>query len=375
MFDARELSRCLFDFDPTAISILSLDGCYERVNQAFCEMVGYTNDQIVGQSRASITHPDDLVADANILRSLLSGKASSERHEKRYVNISGQEVWARVSVTLVRDETGQPLRFVVHAEDSSERRSFEQRLAHTADHDPLTGLLNRRSLDRELKSHAARVRRYGPSGALLMLDLDHFKYFNDTQGHTPGDELIVRISQALRERLRESDVLARLGGDEFAVLLPVGEEEECQKVAEILLQVVRDQVLPDDQQASALITTGRRVTVSIGIARFADGDKLSAGQIKINADLAMYDAKESGGDCWARYRTQQHPRPKTESHIKWAQEIELAIAHDGFELLAQPIIPLRSRGPAQYELLLACATNVARSCSRARSCTSPSDSA
>ena len=89
-----------------------------------------------------------------------------------------------------------------------------------ADHDPLTGLLNRRSLERELASHVARVKRIGATGAVLMIDLDNFKYYNDTQGHSAGDDLIVRIGQALQTRLRETDVLVRLGGDEFAVLLP-----------------------------------------------------------------------------------------------------------------------------------------------------------
>ena len=350
--ELRELARCLFDPAPIATSIIDLDGFYGRVNDAFCEMVGYAREQLVGQPRASITHPDDVTADADALRRLIAGDAEAARYEKRYVHASGHLIWAQVNIALIRDLSGRPVRFVAHAEDVSERRSFERRLAHAADHDPLTGLLNRRSLDRELRSHAARVHRYGATGAVLMLDLDHFKYFNDTQGHTAGDELIVRIAQALRERLRESDVLARLGGDEFAVLLPGGDEPETQTVAESLLEVVCDQALPDPEQASGLIAAGRRVTVSIGIARFEDGEKLTAEEMMVNADLAMYDAKEGGGDRWARYRTDEHARPKTESHIKWAEEIEWALAHDSFELLAQPIVPLRGDGPSQYELLL-----------------------
>ncbi len=345
----QELAHCLFDPAPTAAAIVDVAGVYRRVNDAFCEMVGYSREQLVGQPRALITHPDDVIADADSLGHLVAGDTAAARYEKRYVHASGQLVWTQVNVNAIRDLSGQPVQFVVHVQDVSERRSFEQQLTHMADHDPLTGLLNRRSLDRELRRHAARGHRYGAEGAVLMLDLDHFKYFNDTQGHTAGDELIVRISQALRERLRESDVLARLGGDEFAVMLPSGDEAETQAVAEALLAVVREQALPDSDQNSTLIAAGRRTTVSIGVARFEDAENLTAEEIMVNADLAMYVAKEAGGDRWARYRTNEHPRPKTESHIKWAEEIEWALANNGFELIAQPIIALGGDGPALYE--------------------------
>jgi diguanylate cyclase (GGDEF)-like protein len=178
--------------------------------------------------------------------------------------------------------------------------------------------------------------------------------FNDKHGHSAGDELIVLIAQALRTRLRDSDVIARLGGDEFAVLLPAGDEEENQQVADALLDVVREEILPalDPDVANALTAAGRRTTVSIGIARFDDAERLTAEEVLVNGDLAMYDAKDAGGGAWARYRSGEHPRAKNESHVKWAEEIEHAIAHDGFELLAQPIIALRPDGPAHYELLL-----------------------
>ena len=189
-----------------------------------------------------------------------------------------------------------------------------------ADHDPLTGLLNRRSFERELNSHVVRVARYGPSGAVLVIDLDNFKYLNDSQGHSAGDALIVRVAQALRARLRDSDVLARLGGDEFAILLPHEDEEEAQTVAQALLEIV------SDQTSRELIGEHRRITASIGIARFDDGDKLTAEEIMVNADLAMYDAKEAGRGRFARYRTEQHERPKIESRMRWARQINQAIA-------------------------------------------------
>jgi diguanylate cyclase (GGDEF)-like protein/PAS domain S-box-containing protein len=351
--EAQEFFRCSFEHAPIGMTIIDLDGCYARVNDAFCAMLGYSHEQLTGRLGEPVTQPDDVAADADARRVLLAGDATSDRREKRYVHASGHVIWAAVSVTLIRDGDGLPLHFISQVQDVSERRGYERQLAHVADHDPLTGLLNGRRLERELGSHAARVRRYGATGAVLMLDLDHFKYFNDRQGHRAGDELIVRIGQALRSRLRDSDVVARLGGDEFALLLPGGDEEETKSVAEALLELVRDEALSIlEEPLPGLIGAGRRVSASIGIARFEDGERMTAEEIMVNADLAMYEAKNAGGDRWARYSSERHVRPKTEGHIKWAEEIEYAIDHEGFELLAQPIVPLTDNRPAQYELLL-----------------------
>ncbi len=228
---SEERFRCSFDEAEIGMMIIGLDSRYERVNDAFCKIVGYTHEQLVGLLRESITHPEDVAADAAGIRSLLAGEATSRMLEKRYLHASGHVVWAAINVTLIRDTDDRPRHFISQVQDITQRRTHEHQLEFMADHDPLTGLLNRRSFERELEGHAARVQRYGASGAVLMLDLDHFKYFNDTQGHGAGDKLIIRIAQGLLSRLRDSDVLARLGGDEFAVLLPHEDEQSAHAVA------------------------------------------------------------------------------------------------------------------------------------------------
>jgi diguanylate cyclase (GGDEF)-like protein/PAS domain S-box-containing protein len=354
LHEAQECFRSSFEQAAIGMMIIDLRGCYARVNDAFCAIVGLGHDEVVGLPGDRLTHPEEVAADAAALRAMLAGEATSDAREKRYLHVSGRVIWAQINVTLIRSADGTPLHFIAQVQDITERRNYERQVQHMADHDALTGVLNRRSLERELHKHVARVQRYGAAGAVLMLDLDHFKYFNDTQGHSAGDELIVRVAQALRRRLRESDFVARLGGDEFAVLVPGGDEEEAQIVAQALVQVVRDEALPalDEEAAPALIGSGKRVTVSIGIARFDDRERLSGEEIMANADLAMYDAKDAGGDRWARSRTAQPARRHVDSQTKWAQEIDSALAHDGFELLAQPVVSLRTRRVAQYELLL-----------------------
>ncbi|MBD5655263.1 MAG: GGDEF domain-containing protein, partial [Candidatus Eremiobacteraeota bacterium] len=199
-------------------------------------------------------------------------------------------------ITALHDADGTLYGYGKITRDLTERRTYERQLEHMADHDPLTGVGNRRRFGRELNGHVSRMARYGADGALLMLDLDHFKSFNDTQGHSEGDRLMVRIAHGLESRLRDSDVFARLGGDEFAVLLPFADEGATIAVAEALLQVVRDQAMP------AVIGVQKWVTASVGIALFTDGECLSAEQMMANADLAMYDAKDAGRNRWARYR-------------------------------------------------------------------------
>ena len=340
--------RFRFSFDQALIgmSILDLQGRYQRVNAAFCAIVGYSNEEMAGLSRESITHPDDTAGDAAALRSLLAGEETSHSGARRYLHADGHTVRVETNVTLIRDADGAPLHFIAQVQDVTERHAHEQQLQHMADHDPLTGLLNRRSFNRELSSHVSRARRYGATGALLILDIDHFKYFNDTQGHSAGDQLIVRISRGLRGRLRDSDVIARLGGDEFVVLLPDGDERATQLVADALLQVVRDEAMP------ALMSGHKRVTASIGIAHFQDGDCLTAEEMMFNADRAMYEAKDNGSDRSARYRAEQHGQAKTATSSKWAEQINDALARDAFELLAQPIVPLAANGSPRYELLL-----------------------
>jgi len=215
-----------------------------------------------------------------------------------------------------------------------------------ADHDPLTGLLNRRSFERELTDHVARSGRYGSEGALLMLDIDHFKYVNDSLGHNAGDAIIVRVAQALVSALRESDVVARLGGDEFAVLLPKADAADVRVVVDNLLDTVRG------QSDSTSKLGARGLSASVGVAMVTDTEGLTGEDLLVNADLAMYDAKEAGRDRMAVYSAEEHNEARMKGRVTWVQRIRSALEEDRFTLLAQPIVDLSTGRDAQYELLL-----------------------
>jgi len=166
------------------------------------------------------------------------------------------------------------------------RNERMQELARQASQDPLTGLKNRRRFEEELRAELARSGRYGVDGALLMLDLDHFKRVNDTLGHPAGDRVLADIAAAMRARARETDVLARIGGDEFAIVLPRCDLAEAEAVAEEVAIAIHENVKAEQDMPP--------ITASIGIAPFGPGGDLNPESIFARADAAMYAAKGSG---------------------------------------------------------------------------------
>jgi len=290
--EAEELFRRSFEDAPIGMSITSLEGRYRRVNAKLASMVGYTLEQLSGMSYADLVHPDDLGRDQEAMRAMVAGERPSFATEKRYIHAEGHVLWVSFHAVLVHDRAGAPAHFLTHVQDITERREYERELRHLADHDPLTGVLNRRALDREIHDHMARVARYGPDGALLMLDMDNFKRVNDTLGHSAGDELMVRVARRLRSCLRESDVLARMGGDEFAVLLPQANAASARMVARKLCEGVRAEGMKTEGAANA------GVTASVGGAPVAEVDGVVPGAEALvrAADRAMYEAKSAGRD-------------------------------------------------------------------------------
>jgi diguanylate cyclase (GGDEF)-like protein len=230
---------------------------------------------------------------------------------------------------------------------AQDRRRHESELQYLADHDPLTGLLNRRAFERSLEEHLARGERYGHAGAVLVVDLDDFKGVNDTLGHSAGDELIGRVAGALASRLRESDTLARLGGDEFAVLTPVGDCAEAERLAQLLLGVVRREHAPRGPGGPE-----RPITASIGLAPLEGAQPISAEEALINADLAMYDAKEAGRDRSETYGGTSRGQARIEARLQWVERIRAALDEDRLVLHAQPVVETATGRTTQHELLV-----------------------
>lgn len=316
-------------------------------NEAFAAITGLSPAQLQGMDPTPFVHEGELPASLEDLAQLLDGSRSIARREVRLLTAAGEEVWAAMTGSVVRDLEGKPNYLVVQAQDVSERRHFESQLQYLADHDPLTGLFNRRRVEEELERELAGAMRFKAGGAVLVLDLDHFKLVNDTLGHAVGDELIAGVSQVLQRRLRSSDVIGRMGGDEFAIVLPRVSAEQACEVGSSLLDDLRK-----SPEVSKVQGKGR-VTASVGVALFA-GQAPGAGaqDLLAQADIAMYDAKEAGRDRLTIFDPGSPRHERTQARVDWLQRIEDALEHDRFVLHAQPIFALDGDRRQRFELLL-----------------------
>jgi diguanylate cyclase (GGDEF)-like protein len=220
----------------------------------------------------------------------------------------------------------------------------EAELRFLADHDPLTGLLNRRSFRRELDSYVSFSARYGGQGAVMVIDIDGLKAVNDRHGHLAGDNLIRRVANVLRERVRGTDLVARLSGDEFALLVPQTDAEGAIALGEDLRQQV---ALACEAEAEL-----SGVTISAGIMLFDGKGGSGAEAILVAADQAMYRAKAEGRDRVAVFSGPEEQRRALAGGLTTSARIRDALTQDRLRLAGQPILDLASGGVARYELLL-----------------------
>jgi diguanylate cyclase (GGDEF)-like protein/PAS domain S-box-containing protein len=228
----------VFELAPIGTGLLDTEGRWLLVNRALCEITGYTTDELIGRRFDGIVHPDDVFNDAEERSRLLSGETPAYQVEKRYFDAAGETVAAILSMSLVRDRSGEPLHFIAQLQDISERKRIEDNLRMLADHDPLTGVRNRRLFQHDVRMQVARSRRYGEVAGLMLIGLDGFADVNRRHGVDTGDLLLRRVARGLTRRLRQTDLIARVGGDKFAVMLPHIDEEGIAVVAEGLERVI-----------------------------------------------------------------------------------------------------------------------------------------
>ena len=272
--------RFVATFEQAAVGMAHVgpDGSFLRVNARFCQIAGYTNDELLTGGFQQITHPDDLEIDEHHVAELIEGVADSYTLEKRYIRRDGEVVWVNLTVSLVRDQARAPEFFVAVVEDISARKIAEQ----AARRDSLTGLLNRRGLI-ELLNQILSPERDGDAFVLAFLDMDGFKNVNDQLGHEEGDRCLVSIADTLIAARRRGDRLARLGGDEFVMILPHTNEDEARPLIEEACRAIKE-------EAAACAWP---VSVSAGAVAVPNSAGLQATDIIAAADRLMYRAKRS----------------------------------------------------------------------------------
>ncbi len=242
---AEDKIKALLETAPDPIVEVDGEGRVVLANARTDQLFGYSREEILGRpiERLFASRSRDLVA--GYFETALRGNSPG-------LQLNGLEIFGQrkdgvefpVDVTLSSIDTDGEQGVTAIVRDVTERKRFEAQLRHLADHDALTGLYNRRRFEEEVTAYCEHAARYNESGALMVLDLDRFKFVNDTHGHSVGDEVIRVAAGALVDAVRKTDVVARLGGDEFAVLLKNIDRSECERIGRAMLRRVRDRRLP-----------------------------------------------------------------------------------------------------------------------------------
>jgi diguanylate cyclase len=268
---------------PLGMFVADLKGHLNYLNPSLLELLGLDAMHTARDWWERI-HPDDREGTQDMWRHTLATGNDFVR-QMRFLHPGGTTLWVEVHASQVLGN-GQPLGFVGMVKDITERRQQEALQLWEAEHDPLTGLLNRRGFERRLEEALAEYAKTGTPSVLILFDLDHFKPINDEGGHALGDEMLRRVAQVVAWEVRRSDHVARQGGDEFAVLLPSCTLKQAGEIAESLRRAVSEVTVSNEGKVYS-------ITLSMGVTAMQEGDD-SIEPVLARADQASYQAKSAG---------------------------------------------------------------------------------
>ncbi|HEU4595138.1 MAG TPA: EAL domain-containing protein, partial [Pyrinomonadaceae bacterium] len=340
---SEEVFRSAFDCAAIGMALVSPKGQWLQVNRSLCEILGYTEEELLEKNFQDVTHPDDLGPTLASLKNLIKGKTHAYQAEKRYVRKGGELVWGLWTAARIVESETNATRLIFQVQDITERKLSEERLMHDAFHDALTGLPNRALLIDHIKLTIARSkRREGHLFAVLFLDLDRFKIINDSLGHMIGDQLLVGVARRLETCLRDGDTVARVGGDEFTILLEdIEHETEAVSVAE---RIEKEMSAPFHLSGHEVFTT-----VSVGIAPSTTGYD-DPEDILRDADTAMYRAKSLGKARHEVFDKAMHAFAV--NLLQLETDLRKALERREFYMLYQPIVALDDFHLCGFEALV-----------------------
>ena len=285
LVESEEHFRSAFDYAAIGMALVSPEGNWLRVNRSLCEIVGYSEAELLASDFQAITHREDLGSDLAEIYRMISGEILTCQLEKRYIHKLGHYVWASTNASLVRDAPGQPLHFIFQIQDITERKRAEAAIRTLSLADELTGLYNRRGFMAFSKQHLNSLHRSNKGIVVVYADLDGLKVINDSFGHKEGDRALAKTAELMKETFRSSDILARLGGDEFTALAAVEPEGGVERLVSRLQQRFEDY--------NALKVVPYKLSISIGVVQRDDDGTQSMEDLMALADLAMYENKRS----------------------------------------------------------------------------------
>ncbi len=328
--------RSTFEHAPIGMAIADPNGRYVEVNPALCAFLGRSPEELLGQTWTSVTHPEDRGTESEHVRRLWAGETPGYAMRKRFVHASGHPLPAHITVSQVANGR----RAITHVEDLAEQVAAQQRLAHLAMHDPLTGLPNRALFMDRLQMALQRLRRRGRA-AVFFLDIDRFKLVNDSLGHEAGDRLLVVVAERLSAAVRPSDTIARFGADVFVVLCDdVTDPDDATHIAHRVSDALRGPIPFEDGEIY--------LTASIGIA-MADGVD-HADTLLGQADAALHEAKARGR---ARHQMfDEGLRGVALNRLETENGLRRALDRGEFRVFYQPVVDLSQGAVKGMEALI-----------------------
>ncbi|HVA53264.1 MAG TPA: EAL domain-containing protein [Acidimicrobiales bacterium] len=338
----EERFRLAFEDNMAPMIFTDLNDRVIAANDAFCTMIGFTREEVLGQDSTPFTYPEDVGITEDSHRRILGGEMGQSRYVKRYVRKDGRLIYVEVLRSPARDEDGNILYNVISERDITDERTLAAELSHQALHDTLTGLSNRALFYDRLEHARAKATRDGGLFAVLLLDLDDFKGVNDSLGHLAGDELLKLVARRFERVTRATDTLCRFGGDEFLYLA-----EDLRTPADALLAAVRLLDALVDPFLVAGTQVEQHASIGVTVSDVASPENTDFVQ---NADVALYEAKREGKGRYVLFTPSMHQQAV--DRFELVRELRLALHTNDLKMHYQPIIDLATTRIVGFEALM-----------------------
>ncbi len=342
LLESENRYRDLVETSHDLIWATDSQGRFTYLNTAAHDIFGLAPRDLIGRCLFDFEAGAAHISNRRFLAQLRR-RGEVKNYVTHVLTAGGQDRWIGINARVTHDDNGEVLGIRGTARDITEQHLAIQRIEHLAMHDSLTELPNRHSLQERLEAAI----HDGGVGALLFIDIDHFKYVNDNFGHRSGDQLIIGVGSALRGALRDcGGELYRLGGDEFAIHLPESLRKQASETAEAALDAVRHYRFRASEQR--IISN---LSASCGIALYPFHGSDVPGLFS-NVDIAMYQAKELGRNRCVLFDQASDSLRSTHKRIHWAKRLRDALDDDRITLFAQPVVRLRDRKAMHHEILV-----------------------
>jgi diguanylate cyclase (GGDEF)-like protein/PAS domain S-box-containing protein len=327
----RALYRAVIDQVPDHLFAKNSAGQFVLANRAVTEDLGFKGDFMIGKTDFELHKPEIAATFVADDKKVMDSAEPLLDIEEFVVGSRGEKRWLSTSKVPLRDEQGHVIGILGISRDVTEKKHAQEQIHFMAHHDALTKLPNRSLLMDRVSQAIEEARRHSRQATVIFVDLDNFKLVNDSLGHSAGDELLKIVAERMVECVRGRDTVVRLGGDEFVILLV--DQEHGQAESEAVVDRIRAAL------AEPVPIEGQmfRVTCSIGVATFpGDGDE--AETLLMNADIAMYRAKEKGRDTFQFYTSEMNEAARERRVLQ--EGLRNAIANKEFTLAYQPQVDL-----------------------------------